>query len=224
MHPSMLASHSLSIDLTRKDTVSADQLFQAKKALRKSIRSQRNGISTFEQHNAAKKLLVQLKKHAWFNNASKIALYLANDGEVSCDVVSGYLTRLGKRVYLPVLHPINKRQLFFVQHDQHTPMRYNRFGIQEPQLKRSRIVRPEQVDLVLMPLVGFDSEGNRLGMGGGFYDTTFEKVVNQPWRSSPMRVGAAHDCQQVDQLPQEPWDIPLNAVITPSTCIKVAKA
>jgi len=222
MHPSMHTCHSLSIDLTRKDTVSADELFKAKTTLRKAIRYQRKRISSFQQHNAAKKLLVQLKQHHWFNKASKIALYLANDGEVSCTHIFKTLTQQGKRVYLPVLHPINKRQLFFVLYDQHTPMRYNRFGIQEPQLKRSRIVRPDQIDLVIMPLVGFDAEGNRLGMGGGFYDTTFEKVVNQRWRSSPMRVGAAHDCQQVDQLPQEPWDIPLNAVITPSTHIRVS--
>lgn len=62
------------------------------------------------------------------------------------------------------------------------------------------------------PLVAFDEYGQRLGMGGGFYDRTL-----QNWQHYKMQpVGYAHDCQLVEKLPVEEWDIPLPAVVTPS--------
>jgi len=211
MHP--IPTH---FDFADLSNLSSDELALAKKSLRQSIRGTRRTLSQFQQLNAANALLKQLLRHHWFNRSRKVAVYLANDGELSCHLVIRHLRRRGKKVLLPVLHPINRRQLLFVQYDAHTPMRFNRFGIQEPALKRSRIVPPESLDLILMPLVGFDAKGNRLGMGGGFYDTTMEKVVSQGWRRSPLRIGLAHNCQQVPALPKEPWDIPLNAVVTPN--------
>jgi 5-formyltetrahydrofolate cyclo-ligase len=157
----------------------------------------------------------------WFKHSQKVAVYLASDGEIDCNAIIQTLLRQDKQVYLPVLHPITHRQLLFVQYDANTPMRYNRFGIKEPQLKRSRIVPAQALDIILMPLVGFDASGNRLGMGGGFYDTSLEKVVNSGWNKTPMRVGLAHNCQQVSHLPKEPWDVPLNQVITPDFVLSV---
>jgi 5-formyltetrahydrofolate cyclo-ligase len=211
--------HSLAIDFSTEAPTS-DELFKAKKALRLQIRHQRKQKSRFQQYSASVKLLQQLTQQSWFKNSKHIALYLANDGEIDCAPIIQLLQRQHKKVYLPVLHPINHRQLFMIEFDQHTPMRYNRFGIKEPQLKRSRITPIERLNLILMPLVGFDRQGNRLGMGGGFYDTTLEKVVNQRWRKSPIRVGVAHNCQEVELLPTEPWDIPLHAIITPTNIIQ----
>lgn len=216
MHP---AQPSLSIP-SQPLTFSDDQLVQAKKALRRSIRDKRNQLSGFHQIKAANNLVNQLNQQFWYRNSRHIAAYLANDGELSCSAVIRALHNSGKNVYLPVLHPINHRQLLFVKYDRHTPMRYNRFGIQEPLLKRSRLLPPEALDVILMPLVGFDLAGNRLGMGGGFYDTTLDKVVNQGWRASPWCAGLAHPCQQVETLPKEPWDVPLNAVVTPNFVLK----
>lgn len=216
MHPT-----TFNTEFSDLNSLSKSELSLAKKSLRQTIRATRKQLSLFQQLTAANKLLTQLRRHYWFNHSNNVALYLANDGELSCQFIIQHLLRSGKTVALPVLHPINRRQLFFLRYDQHTPMRFNRFGIKEPLLKRSRMITPESLDLILMPLVGFDLKGNRLGMGGGFYDTTMSKIVSQGWRKSPRRVGLAHTCQQVAELPQEPWDIPLNAVVTPKFSLSI---
>ncbi len=92
-------------------------------------------------------------------------------------------------------------------------MHHNRYGIAEPLTPLSSFWRVSQLDIVLFPLVAFDSSGGRLGMGGGFYDRTFAHLLNS--RKRPGFVGVAYEEQQVASLPIEPWDIPLDAVVTP---------
>ena len=101
-------------------------------------------------------------------------------------------------------------------------MTRNRFNIEEPTLDSTAIIELTAHDCLLMPLVGFDAKGNRLGMGGGFYDRTLaplQRLCDGPPR--PLLIGVAHDCQQVPVLPIEPWDIPLDVIITPTQCIEL---
>ena len=70
-----------------------------------------------------------------------------------------------------------------------------------------------------MPLVGFDAAGNRLGMGGGFYDRTLAFMQRVP-RPSPVLIGVAHQCQQEAQLPAAAWDIPLQLIVTDKKTIR----
>ena len=87
----------------------------------------------------------------------------------------------------------------------------NRFGIPEPPHRRGNTLSAKQLDVIFLPLVGFDAAGNRLGMGGGFYDRTLSQL---PARNRPLLAGLAHDVQRVDKLPVQRWDIPLDAVVT----------
>lgn len=97
--------------------------------------------------------------------ARHIGLYLPNDGEIDPGLFMAQSQRRGMHFYLPVLHPIHSGQLAFCRYDAATPMAPNRFGIPEP-VFHSRRIRPAwSLDVVLMPLVGFDEEGGRLGMG-----------------------------------------------------------
>ncbi len=90
----------------------------------------------------------------------------------------------------------------------------NRLKIDEPKLDVRDVLPLGRLDVLMVPLVAFDTAGQRLGMGGGFYDRTL-----QNWQDYSLQpVGYAHDCQQVDALPTEHWDIPLPAVITPRRC------
>lgn len=89
-------------------------------------------------------------------------------------------------------------------------MQKNRYGILQPKLNVQNVVPLEQIDIIFTPLVAFDKNGNRIGMGGGFYDRTL-----QHWQQkSFLPVGLAHRCQQLDNLPTEIWDIPLAMVLT----------
>lgn len=85
----------------------------------------------------------------------------------------------------------------------------NRFAITEPLLDIRHIVPINELDIIFTPLVAFDKQGNRLGMGGGFYDRTLQNWQQQSF----IPVGLAHRCQEVDELPVESWDIPLFAVL-----------
>ncbi len=108
-------------------------------------------------------------------------------------------------------HP---NSLQFARYDMQTRFKTSKFGIDEPDFEAGQVIGADQLDLVLMPLVGFDRQGNRIGMGGGYYDSTFSFKNASNMVQSPQLVGLAHAAQQVDHIDSEPWDIPLSAVIT----------
>lgn len=144
--------------------------------------------------------------------ANSVAVFLSFDGELDTRPLIQALWQAGKTVYLPVLHPFSKGNLLFLRYDQHSPLVMNRLKILEPQLDVRNVLALDKLDVLITPLVAFDEQGQRLGMGGGFYDRTL-----QNWRQHRLwPVGLAHDCQQVTALPAEEWDIPLPAVVTPS--------
>jgi 5-formyltetrahydrofolate cyclo-ligase len=106
--------------------------------------------------------------------------------------------------------------LWFTPYAADSELVQNRFGIPEPRVLPRRRVPPWRLDLILVPLVGFDSAGNRLGMGGGFYDQTLAFLQRRSHWRKPRLLGIAYDFQQLDQLPAEPWDIPLDGIATES--------
>lgn len=142
--------------------------------------------------------------------ARRVAIYRPADGEIDTTALAREAQRTGKRLYLPVL---DGNQLRFRQWRPRQAMTPNRFGIPEP--PRSAPECPTRwLDLVIAPLVGFDQAGNRLGMGGGFYDHTFAFRHHHPRWRHPRLVGAAFAVQQVPALPARSWDVALDAVIT----------
>eukprot|EP01030_Chromulinospumella_sphaerica_P026812 gene26812-27037_t len=90
----------------------------------------------------------------------------------------------------------------------------NRFGILEPQVNIGRQRKVWALDLVLLPLVGFDDAGGRLGMGGGFYDRSLAYLARRSSWRKPTLLGLAHECQKVKRLAQASWDVPLNGTVT----------
>ncbi len=198
--------------------------------LRQEIRQRRLRLSADEQQQASLQLLKQAQSHPFFASANKIAIYLVNDGEIDPIDVIQWLWACGKQVYLPVVHPFTKGHLLFLRYTESTPLYNNQFGIPEPRLNVQEVIPTGELDLICTPLVAFDDRGQRLGMGGGFYDRTLApfqpailQVTPQAKNSSslvkmtpPKILGLAHDCQQVDRLPEESWDIPLPAILTPS--------
>lgn len=95
----------------------------------------------------------------------------------------------------------------------------NRWGLREPDSSRRAAVEipPQELDLVFLPLVACDALGTRLGMGKGFYDRAFAFTTQGQSDSHPLLVGAAHDCQISETpLARQDWDVPLQAIATPS--------
>ena len=127
-----------------------------------------------------------------------------------------------KQFALPVLHPVCKGHLLFLFYSSHTALVKNKYKIKEPALSCQNVLPTSQCDVILMPLVGFDIKGNRLGMGGGYYDRTLaftrtkRHSQDQLSPNNPKLVGIAHDIQKVKSLPIAPWDVPLDAIVTPT--------
>ena len=177
--------------------------------LRQQIRKTRANLTALQQQQAEDSITQQALAFIEERNAQHIALYVSFDGEISTDKLIKTLWAQDKHVYLPVLHPFNPNHLLFLRYLPDTPMLKNKFGIWEPKLNVQNVLPLDELDILFTPLVAFDKEGNRLGMGGGFYDRTL-----QNWRNSSfIPVGLAHQCQQVEQLPTEAWDVPLHRIL-----------
>lgn len=180
--------------------------------IRETVRRQRQALTPRQQQIAAQQVMVQALGYPPLQQAETVALFLSFDGELDTLPLIDALWQRGQQVCLPILHPFSTGQLLFLRYTPQSVMRTNRFGIQEPLTDVRQVIPLNKLDVMLVPLVAFDLQGQRLGMGGGFYDRTLQQ--HQDYHFQP--VGLAHDCQQVDSLPVEHWDIPLPAVITPS--------
>lgn len=200
--------------------------------MRQHIRVARRQLTPVEQSQAAQHLVSQIAQLPHLAQAQKVALYLANDGELDPQLLINWYWARGHQVYLPVLHPFCAGYLLFLRYQPHTIMQVNDLGITEPKLDIRLLVPKDELDIIFTPLVAFDVQGHRLGMGGGFYDRTLSSLLNagsgselnstftSASKAAPIKqpsvVGLAHDCQQVAALPVASWDVPLSELITPS--------
>jgi 5-formyltetrahydrofolate cyclo-ligase len=185
-----------------------------RQTIRGSIREKRRQLSAEQQQQAAHQVAVHLSQHPGIIQAQHIAVFLSFDGELDTTPLIEQLWQQGKQVYLPVLHPFCSGHLLFLHYRRDSTLVRNRLKILEPQLDVRDVLPLSQLDIILTPLVAFDAQGQRLGMGGGFYDRTLQHWQKQ----GPYPIGLAHDCQQVEQLPCEHWDVPLPEIITPGKC------
>lgn len=163
---------------------------------------------------AARRISSRLALEPEYRRSRRIAVYLAVNGELDCAPLIHAAQRHGKQIYLPCIQADG--HLRFRRWTPATRTRANRFGIPEPESAALPFLEPRRLDLVLMPLVGFDAFGTRLGMGGGYYDRTFAWLRHVGTRHTPRLVGLAHDFQRIHRLTRAAWDVPLDGVVTPS--------
>ncbi len=175
-----------------------------KRLLRQQLRQWRNSIPAAEAEAAARTLYAQVHNIPQWQSRQHIAGYIAADGELDPAHLLVSLHDSGRQIYLPVIAA--ESELRFAPWHPGAPMRANRFGIPEPATGQPT-VSAAALDAVLMPLVGWDRSGLRLGMGGGYYDRALEDY-------SGLRIGLAYTLQEVDSLPGEPWDIRMDFVVT----------
>ncbi|MDP5253937.1 MULTISPECIES: 5-formyltetrahydrofolate cyclo-ligase [unclassified Vibrio] len=184
-----------------------------RQSIRQIIRARRAQLSSQEQQDAARQLVTQCQRVEEFQHQN-IALYLSVDGELETRPLIEWLWQQGKNLFLPVIHPFSKGQLLFLHYRPDSRMVANRYGILEPKLAKNDICPIKYLDVICTPLVAFDDKGQRLGMGGGYYDRTLAPWFHQGLGPKPL--GIAHDNQWVETLPTEAWDVPLPKIVTPS--------
>ncbi|MGF6490836.1 5-formyltetrahydrofolate cyclo-ligase [Pseudomonas frederiksbergensis] len=182
--------------------------------LRRMLRKARRALTPSQQREAARGLYKQLAQHPLFRRAKHISLYLPNDGEIDPRLLMRAAQRRGKAIYLPVLSAWPRTKMVFQRIRPGEKLKPNRFRIPEPRHNIARQRKVWTLDLVLLPLVGFDDVGGRLGMGGGFYDRSLAYLARRKnWRK-PTLLGLAHECQKVQRLAQASWDVPLQGTVT----------
>ncbi|AZC40676.1 5-formyltetrahydrofolate cyclo-ligase [Pseudomonas chlororaphis] len=182
--------------------------------LRRILRKARRALTASEQRQASHGLYRQLAQHPLFRRARHISLYLPMDGEIDPRPLLRAAQRRGKATYLPVLNAWPQTKMVFQRVRPGEKLRPNRFRIPEPRVSQARQRKVWALDLVLLPLVGFDEAGGRLGMGGGFYDRSLAYLARRKSWRKPTLLGLAHECQKVAKLDQASWDVPLQATVT----------
>jgi 5-formyltetrahydrofolate cyclo-ligase len=173
------------------------------KSVRLELRQKRRNLSKAKKHKSNINILHNLLKNRVLKY-KKIAIYTQNDGEVPTDKIIDFLTKFGIEVYLPVL---DKDKLKFAKITNNYKL--NKFGIKEP---TSTKIHAKQMNLIILPLVGFDEFNNRIGMGGGYYDKSLSFKLKQNNFKPPKLFGLAYKFQKIKITPN-PWDIRLDKVV-----------
>jgi 5-formyltetrahydrofolate cyclo-ligase len=185
-------------------------------AIRVEMRSRRASLDDDDQAAAAMAVLARLARMAIVREARLAAGYNGARGEVEIAAAMILLAEQGVTITTP---RVRGDHIEFIVTDETTPMTIGSFGIPEP--AEGEIVTVDRHDLILVPLVAFDSAGRRLGQGGGFYDRALADTVRRPFVDRPALIGIAHAFQQVGELPMEPWDVPLDAIVTEEGIVEV---
>lgn len=183
--------------------------------LRRKLQQTRTQLSEANRRDAAAAVCARVAERIKEANGGVAAIFNSFGGELDTRPCIESFWERGITTALPVLHPFSPGHLLFLRYNADTPMKNNRFGIAEPCLNCQNVIPLSDINWLFMPLVGFDQHGNRIGMGGGYYDRTLAQ-----WRKGLLPtlqpIGLAYDEQQVEHIPYEPWDVPLPEVITPT--------
>lgn len=188
----------------------------SKTSIRRQLRQARKFLTGYRRDRQQQRIRRFLTAIPQVRHARRIAAYMPFDGEPD---LLPFMRRVESKIWLPMIRSdlhLDFRPTFTLNTKARRPInaRRNRFGILESQ--RLPILRSAQMDVILMPLVGFDRRGNRLGMGAGFYDRSLVGLR----RPRPTLLGIAFDCQEMAQVPSDPWDVPLDYIVTNRGIIK----
>lgn len=181
-----------------------------KKLMRAKLSAIRSGLSTKYCQEASNIICQKIIADQCFINSKNIAFYLAINNEVNLQAALNYALDHNKNCFLPCID-IAERKLIFAQYLKHTKLKKNKYGILEPEYLPTDLINSGDLDLVFTPILGFDKDLNRLGMGMGYYDQTFSFLRNN---NHPKLIGVAYHCQEAPAIIAEDHDIKLDRVIT----------
>ena len=190
-----------------------------KVALRRELRARRVAVPAPERIRAAESVADLLQTYSEFHKPGYVAGYWAIDGELPLHVVQLQL-RADQVWCLPCIQ--NDETLRFSPWRPGDALVSNRFDIPEPDVSATSTLAAEEMSVILLPLLGFTRSGLRLGMGGGFYDRSL--AFGQKRSPRPWLLGVGYAFQEVETLPGDSWDVPLDALVTEQELIVCSRA
>lgn len=181
-----------------------------KAALRKMLREARLSLTPDMIVSYSQKITDTLLTLTSFRQAIRIGCYLPMQNEVDLSSFIQQVWQMKKQSCLPVLNSLNEMDFYI--YTPATELIKNKYGIDEPNRLTHQKINPEHLDLLLIPLVAFDAQGNRLGQGAGFYDRYLAHY--QKTEKKPTTIGIGYELQKIDHLPIDKWDIPLDFIVS----------
>lgn len=174
-----------------------------KREIRLRVKARKSLLTDDERRNAAKAVFDVLERTAAFLVADRILMYHSLPDELSTlEFIEKWSDR--KQFFLPRVNGVNLELLPY----RRTNLRHGAFNIEEPE--GDEIVAAELMELIVVPGVAFDRQGNRVGRGKGFYDRLLSET-------KALTVGVGYDFQLFDEVPAEPHDTLMDVIITESS-------
>jgi 5-formyltetrahydrofolate cyclo-ligase len=202
---------------------SASSSSHERQRLRRELRLRRRSLSPSQRAKAHRQFARLLSSSHWASRllraGQRIAVYFAYGHEADLAHVIELARQRRCTLYLPVITDFRHSRMRFVRYEVDSAMRVNRYGIAEPDHRhattgRAEVIPARHLDVVLLPLVGFDAHGSRLGSGAGFYDRSLHHLrEGRRWRK-PKLIGVGYECQRVPRLQPDRWDVPLDGILT----------
>ncbi|HET7306818.1 MAG TPA: 5-formyltetrahydrofolate cyclo-ligase [Gammaproteobacteria bacterium] len=187
-----------------------------RQALRTRLCRRREALTATARATASAAIVQCIRNLSLFRQARHVALYSAIRGEVDLQAL-WHDAPTAKYWYLPAIDPGPERAMRFIRHEAAAILSENFYGIPEPAAANATVREPHELDLVFVPLVAFDTVGNRIGMGAGYYDRAFAFLRAAAPPERPRLIGVGYDFQRVEHIDTQPWDVPLTGVITEKT-------
>ncbi len=185
-----------------------------KAVLRRQLRSLRKEIDAPRRHAAARSLVRRALRHRLLGRGKRIGIYMPAKNEIDVLPLLNRALVMQAACFLPIVPAKGRKRMWFSQVGDHPAWQLNRYGIPEYLHPTAKQVRAQYLDILFLPLLGFDSRGYRLGMGGGYYDASLNYLKRfRHWRR-PRVIGVAFAAQEVRRVPEDAWDMPLDAVLT----------
>jgi 5-formyltetrahydrofolate cyclo-ligase len=198
--------------------LNSERIEDARRSLRRTLRTQRQALGAAERMAAAEAVADHLQQHPSFARPGYVAGYWASSGELPLHVLQLRL-RPDQIWCLPCVQPDG--MLRFSPWRPGDPLVTNRYGIPEPNVATASLLEPQELHLVLLPLLGFDRHGNRLGMGAGYYDRSFS--FRQDVAAPPTLVGIGYAMQELPPIEAQVWDVPLDALVTENELLEFGR-
>ncbi len=184
----------------------------ARQVLRSELQARRAAATPTQRITAAQGLRSTLEQIPEFLTDAHIGGYWATSGELPLMALFDGMRQRDQIFHLPVVGPMHSLQ--WVTWKVGDEVATNRYGIPEPVHERSRRVAVDMIDVLLIPLLGFDRNGNRLGFGGGYYDRALEFLRDREHAASTLLVGVGYSFQEVEYIDAEAWDVKLDYIAT----------
>ena len=197
---------------TKSTAADADQQLD-QSTLRKKSRAARTAMTANERHAASLRIADTVVHSSWFRRATLLACYLPTEEEVDTWLIIERAWRMKKRIFAPVIE--KKSVMQFRELTPESDLLTSQFGLSEP--RDGKTIDPRELDLVITPGIAFDTIGNRIGMGGGYFDRTFSFLKHRKILLHPKLIGVAFACQRVDKIAANPWDVRVFSVIDETT-------